>query len=54
MVDVFGRPLQPFDIGVTVMVAVISTLELLTAVNDAISPCPLPANPMDVILFVQL
>ena len=40
--------------GVTVIVAVTGAVPLFTAVKDAISPVPLEARPMLVLLFVQL
>ena len=51
LVDV---PAQLRFVGVTVMVAVTGALVLLVAVNDAMSPEPLAARPMLVLLFVQL
>ena len=49
-----GVPVQPFAVGVTVIVAVMGDeLELLAA-NAAISPEPLAAKPMPGVLFVQL
>jgi hypothetical protein len=40
--------------GVTVMVAVTGTLERLVAVNDAISPDPAAARPMEALELAQL
>jgi hypothetical protein len=54
IVKLTGVPPQPVDDGVTVMVAVMGDVVLLVAVNDAILPVPLAANPMAVLLFVQL
>jgi hypothetical protein len=48
-------PTQPLAVGVTVIVAVTGELPLLAAVNEAmVLPVPLPARPMDVVLFDQL
>lgn len=41
-------------IGVTVIVADIAFVWLFTVVNDGILPMPLAANPMEVLLLVQL
>ena len=41
-------------VGVTVIVAVTGALVAFVAVNDAISPVPFAANPIDGVLFVQL
>ena len=41
-------------VGVTTTVEVTVLDVLLTAVNEAIFPVPLAANPIDVVLFVQL
>ena len=40
--------------GVTVIVATTGDDVALAAVNDAMSPVPLAASPIDVVLFVQL
>ena len=40
--------------GVTVIVAVIGAFVLLVATKDEISPVPLAASPIAVLLFVQL
>ena len=40
--------------GDTVIVALITELVVFVAVNDEISPLPVAANPMAVLLFVQL
>jgi len=54
MVNVLGTAGQiPFE-GVTVIVAVSTTLPVFTAVKAGISPLPLAARPMDGLLFVQL
>lgn len=54
IVKVDGVPGQPFNDGVTVMVAVTGADPELFAVKAAISPVPLAARPMDGVLFVQL
>ena len=58
MVNVMGVPTQlvpPFVyVGVTVIVAVTGALVAFVAVKLAILPVPLAANPMLVVLFVQL
>ena len=54
MVEVLGSPLQPFDMGVTVMVAVTSAFVVLTAVKEAILPAPEAASPIEGVLFIQL
>lgn len=46
-------PLAPVC-GVTVIVETIGALVVLIAVKLAISPIPLAARPIDVVLFVQL
>ena len=43
-----------FAIGVTVIVATIALVVLLVAVNEAISPVPLAANPIAEAELVQL
>jgi hypothetical protein len=47
------RHIPPF-VGVTVMVAVMGVLPVLTAVKNGISPEPLAGKPIDGVLFVQL
>ena len=54
MVNICGVPGQPAADGVTVIVAVTGALVKLIAVNDAISPLPLAARPMEGLLLVQL
>lgn len=57
MVNVFDGPLQPTPLlvfGVTVMVAVTGAVPVLIAVKEAMSPLPLAANPMLVLVFVQV
>ena len=52
-VPVHVTPLFVYD-GVTVIVAIIGELVVFVTVNAAISPVPLAAKPMLVVLFVQL
>ena len=40
--------------GVTVIVAVTGTFVGLVAMKEAILPTPIPANPIEVLLLVQL
>jgi hypothetical protein len=54
MVKLTGKPGQAPKTGVTVMVAVIGPLVALVVTNGSISPVPLAARPMPVLLFVQL
>jgi len=54
MVKLTGRPGQPPKTGVTVMVATIGPLVALVVTKGNISPVPLAARPMPVLLFVQL
>ena len=54
MVKVIGVPVHPFADGVTVIVAVIGDVVALVAVNEGMSPDPLAARPMAVLLFVQV
>ena len=54
MVKLTGVPTQPAADGVTVMVALMGAPVALVAVKLAIFPVPLAANPMAVLLFVQL
>ena len=49
-----GVPGQPIADGVTVMVAVTGVLVKLIAVKDGMFPVPLPAKPIEGLLFVQL
>ena len=53
MVNTSGVPVQPFAVGVTVMVAVMIVLPELVAVNEGIFPVPLAASPMDVVLLLH-
>lgn len=54
MVKLTGSPGQPPKTGVTVMVAVIGPLVALVVTNGSISPLPLAARPMPVLVLVQL
>lgn len=53
MVNVWGTPVQPSAVGVTVMVATCVVVPLLVAVKDGILPVPLAARPIVVFVFVQ-
>lgn len=52
--NVLGIPGHPAADGVTVIVAITGVLPVLVAVKAFISPVPLAARPIDVLLFVQL
>lgn len=57
IVKVIGVPLQLLvlvNIGVTVTVVTTGAFPVLVAVKEAIFPVPEAANPMDVIVLVQL
>jgi hypothetical protein len=54
IVNVCGVPGHPAADGVTVIVAVIGVLVVLTAVKAGIFPLPLATKPIEVLLFVQL
>ena len=54
MVKFCEVPVQPLNVGVTVMVAVTGEAVAFVAVNDPMLPVPLAPKPMDVVLFVQL
>ena len=54
IVNVIGVPTQPFAVGVTVMVATSGPLVVLVVTNGCISPVPLAARPMAVLLLVQV
>ena len=47
-------PTQLFTVGVTAIVAVIFVVPVFVAVNEAMSPDPLAANPIAVLVFVQV
>ena len=49
-----GKPLQPLEIGVSVIIAVCVFIVLLTAVNAIIFPAPLEDKPMEGKLLVQV
>jgi hypothetical protein len=51
---VIGVPAHPFAVGVTVTVAVIGEVVALVAVKDGISPEPLVARPIAVLLLVHV
>lgn len=56
MVNVLAEPVQSTPslvAGVTVIIALMGELPLLAAVKDGISPVPLPAKPIAVLLFVH-
>jgi hypothetical protein len=46
-------PVQPFAVGLTVIVAVIGAAVLLVAVKEAILPEPVPARPIDVAVLLH-
>ena len=54
IVNVLDGPGQVSAVGVTVIVATTGDEVTFDAVKDAISPVPLAARPIDVVLFVQL
>ena len=54
MVNVITGPTHPAAVGVTLMVEVIGAVLGLVAVKAAILPFPLAANPMAVLLLVQV
>src|SRR3989442_1410907 len=54
IVNVCDVPVHPLATGVTVIVAVTIVVPPFVAVNAAMSPVPLAANPILVVLFVQL
>jgi hypothetical protein len=57
MVNVFVGPLQfapSFVRGVTTIVAVIGVDPVLIPAKDGMSPVPLAASPIDVVLLVQV
>ena len=53
IVKLSGVPVQPFELGVTVIVAVTVALLRFVATKLVISPVPLVANPIEASLFVQ-
>jgi hypothetical protein len=46
--------MQPLAVGVIVIVALMDDAVALVAVNDGMSPDPLAARPMAVLLFVHV
>ena len=54
IVKLLFDPLHPFATGVTVNVAFTGLVPRLTPANEPIFPLPLPANPIDGKLLVQL
>jgi hypothetical protein len=54
MVNVFGVPVHPFTVGVTVIVALIGEVVAFVAVNEGMLPDPVAARPIVVLLFVQV
>ncbi len=54
IVKVAGGPVQLFRVGITVIVAVIGALVLLTALNEGILFIPDETRPIAVFEFVQL
>ena len=49
-----SHEVSPFsNVGITVIVATTGVFPLFTTVKDGISPFPLAAKPMEVVLFVQ-
>ncbi len=54
MVKETGVPGQPFAVGVTVIIATTAVVPVFVAVNEAISPIPLAAKPIEGLLLVQL
>jgi hypothetical protein len=54
IVKVCGVPVQPFTVGVTVMVAITGAAPGLIAANAAMFPLPLAASPIEGVLFTQL
>ena len=54
IVKVLDGPGQPPVDGVTVMLAVIETVLVLTGIIEGILPVPLAGNPIAVLSFVQL
>ena len=54
IVYVTGVPVQPANVGVTVIVPVIGVVPVLVAANAGVLPLPLAARPIAVFEFVQL
>jgi hypothetical protein len=49
-----GAPLLPFKVGVTVITAVIGSLDVFNAVKEGIFPVPEDSNPIEIVLLVQV
>jgi hypothetical protein len=54
MVKLCGVPLHVAAAGVTTIVAVAVTEDVLVAVKAAILPVPVEARPIEVLLFIQV
>lgn len=55
IVNEIGVPVQPFPVlGVTVIVAVVALVKLLTVTNGGILPLPFAAKPIAVLLFTHV
>ena len=54
IVNVCGVPVHPLTVGVTVIVATTGVVPAFTALNAAMFPLPDAANPIDVVVLVQL
>lgn len=54
IIAVFGKPMHPLAIGVTVIVALTGDEPVLFPENAPILPVPFDAKPIDGVLFVQL
>ena len=54
IVNVFGVPVQPFAVGITVIVETIGEVVAFVAVKEGILPEPFAASPIAVLLFVHV
>ena len=54
MVNVDAVPVQPFAVGVTVIVAVIGAVVAFVATKEGIFPEPLATRPMAVLVFIHV
>ena len=54
IVKINGVPVQPFAVGVTVIVALIADVVPFVAVKDGMFPDPLAARPIAVLLLVHV
>ena len=54
IVNVFGIPVHPLAVGVTLMVATTATEPVFTTSNETMVPLPFAARPMEGWLFVQV